>query len=293
MEVDVKRLVPGMIVDRDVVGKSGKPIVEKQTILTETHIEFLKSFLIDSVSISSHTKIGKQKENRDRFTKDHKNIQFIDKYEQVVQKYSQFFLGWENDVPFEMHAIRKECIPLFEQVIYQPLKRVITLIPGQTTASEIFFYRTIAMSLLLIYVARKLEYEKKDWLQIGFAALLSDSGKAKLDKSLRKKDDRHRDDTWKLHPVYSYKMIENVTTLTSKAKQAILQHHERLDGSGFPAQIKADKIQQYARIIAVCDVFYSVYSNNVKETIELLNKFKTTKLDAKIVNVLLNELKSI
>lgn len=69
-----------------------------------------------------------------------------------------------------------------------------------------------------IYLAKTLYEDKKDWLQVGFATILSHSGKANLKVLNAENDD------YSLYPLYSYRMVESITTLTKQAKVAVLQH---------------------------------------------------------------------
>src|SRR5699024_9391932 len=52
MEIETKSLRPGMVLLNDVNGVSGKPIVEKNTVLTQLEIEFIQKFLIETVNVS-------------------------------------------------------------------------------------------------------------------------------------------------------------------------------------------------------------------------------------------------
>lgn len=58
MYVTVDQLVPGTVLTEDVLGQSGKPILPKQTILTEKKIHFLKKFLIQKVAIKPRLSDG-------------------------------------------------------------------------------------------------------------------------------------------------------------------------------------------------------------------------------------------
>ena len=62
-----------------------------------------------------------------------------------------------------------------------------------------------------------------------------------------------QDENWRLHPIYSYKLIENEITINKHAKLAILQHHECLDGTGFPANMKKEKFIHLLKLLAVSD----------------------------------------
>lgn len=57
------------------------------------------------------------------------------------------------------------------------------------------------------------------------------------------------------HVIYSYTSIQNSPILKSEIKTAIVQHHERMDGSGYPLQSKYQEIHQISQILAVADVF--------------------------------------
>lgn len=61
------------------------------------------------------------------------------------------------------------------------------------------------------------------------------------------------------HPVTGYAVLRNVP-LPLQMNQAVLQHHERLDGSGYPQGLKGDAICQAARILAVADTVESMVS---------------------------------
>ena len=74
-----------------------------------------------------------------------------------------------------------------------------------------------------------------------------------------------------------------------------LQHHEKLDGSGYPLGIKGHQIGLGARIIAVADTFDAIvegrpYSNkkSINEAIDILNSIKGTQLDATVVAALIS-----
>jgi len=293
MEIDVDRLVPGMILEKDVLGKSDNPIVEKNTRLTETHIEFLQKFLVDKVTITplpNDESKSNTKTNKDNLAIKQKDQLYANEYEYVVNEYKKAFLAWQNNVPFEMYRIRNICTPLFDKTIDESIDMILSLMP-YPKPEEYFFYRSISLSLLAVFLAHKLKYPKKDWLQIGFAALLCDSGKAKM-KQIETRNRNRNNPYWRKHPLYSYRLVEHVTTLTQRAKIAILQHHEYLDGSGFPAKVNDKKIEPYARIITVCDLALSVYSNHVEEIINVLEEKKgKQQIELISANKLISELK--
>ena len=57
------------------------------------------------------------------------------------------------------------------------------------------------------------------------------------------------------HPQLGYRVLAEVGRLDEVAMPIILEHHERLDGTGYPAGLEGDEIHIYARICAIVDVF--------------------------------------
>src|SRR5690625_4436018 len=94
------------------------------------------------------------------------------------------------------------------------------------------------------------------------------------------------------HPSYSYLLVKPIQTIKESVKLAVLQHHERLDGSGYPLGLVGDQINQYARIIAVCDTYHAMTSERKYQkrqspfkVMEELRKDQFLKFDPHIVQI--------
>lgn len=294
MKIDVSRLEPGMVLIEDVIGKSGKPILKKETVLTEVEIQFLKKFMVPSVHISSSQNKQQSKQSdpvrNDKEKSVANNVNVLEEtsfgyeFNQTVQTFKRMFQSWQSNLPINMYEIRSVCIPIFEKVITEPFSTIANLVHGRE--KDIFYYKSVAVSLMSVYLANKLNYEKKDWLQIGFAALLSDCGLAKSKPTVDEKEMDPR------HPAISYEMVKDEPTLTQNAKLAILQHHERLDGSGYPLKLSANRIHSYARIIMIADIYYTLIIQGVYDEPAIkvyLTRAMGTKIDQSIVATLTAE----
>ena len=96
------------------------------------------------------------------------------------------------------------------------------------------------------------------------AGLLHDIGKAKMKDSLLNKAETltiEEMETLKAHPVISYKILKNYDAFDAEVLQAVLLHHERMDGSGYPLGIKGNQINLFSRIIAIADTFDAITSD--------------------------------
>ena len=89
--------------------------------------------------------------------------------------------------------------------------------------------------------------------QISIGALLMDIGIARVIAGSVEHEQQK-------HPVFSYVLLKDMPFVTPVTVAAVLQHHERLDGSGFPQGIKGDDISIGARIVGVAEAYYSLIS---------------------------------
>ena len=99
----------------------------------------------------------------------------------------------------------------------------------------------------------------KDVVLAGF---LYDVGKSKFDQRLLEKNiatlEGEDYERYIQHTVDGAQILNNVAGLTEGVRLTALQHHERMDGSGFPFNIKGDDIHLYARIVAVADLYDNI-----------------------------------
>ena len=54
---------------------------------------------------------------------------------------------------------------------------------------------------------------------------------------------------------YSYHIIQNNDTLPEEVKLAVLQHHEKINGTGYPLAVPGNKITPYAKVLAIADIY--------------------------------------
>lgn len=107
-----------------------------------------------------------------------------------------------------------------------------------------------------VKVAKALRLNMVQLDNLNIAAYLHDIGKINVPENILNKPGRltkEEFDTIKKHPADGAEMIKN--TYYKDLAPIILQHHERLNGSGYPSGLKGEEISIEARIIAVCDTF--------------------------------------
>jgi HD-GYP domain-containing protein (c-di-GMP phosphodiesterase class II) len=105
----------------------------------------------------------------------------------------------------------------------------------------------------------------KDKIQIlGIGALLSDIGMNNVNGRITlKKDKLTKKDKSEVmkHPVWGYKFLKENHLISPMTRAVVLQHHERLDGSGYPRGLEGEKILDLAQIVAIADTFDALTSD--------------------------------
>jgi putative nucleotidyltransferase with HDIG domain len=112
-------------------------------------------------------------------------------------------------------------------------------------------------------LAEELELHETDRYKLRWAALLHDIGKLSVDAATLNKKEPLTDEEWdqiKKHPVEGVQMIEPLAGWLGTWADAIAHHHERYNGTGYPAGLVGEQIHIGARIVAVTDVYDTMTS---------------------------------
>lgn len=111
-------------------------------------------------------------------------------------------------------------------------------------------------------IGNKLRLSKEQIENIGLAAMLHDIGKIDVPDSILKKPGKLTDEEYEIikkHPLKGAELVKE--TYYEKVSDIILQHHERIDGSGYPYGLKGNEIMIEAQIIAIADTYHAMISD--------------------------------
>jgi HD-GYP domain-containing protein (c-di-GMP phosphodiesterase class II) len=131
---------------------------------------------------------------------------------------------------------------------------------------------------------------------LAIGGLLHDVGKLSVPSSILQKPDALDEAEFaiiKRHPANGRDLLAELGGFSDSVTRLVLDHHERLDGSGYPRGIKADELTLETRILAVCDVYDALVSPRVyrgawtiERALALLDKESGTGFDADCVRAL-------
>lgn len=140
----------------------------------------------------------------------------------------------------------------------------------------------VKVSLYMVALGRHMGFPKNELQHLGMIGLLSDVGKTKLPKTVLEKPGMLTTQEYtvvKEHVRLGLDALQQEKPLDKIVLDGIAQHHERLDGSGYPKGLKGAEIGIYGRMAAIADTFAAlitprVYSNPVSPHEALLNLFE-------------------
>jgi len=117
------------------------------------------------------------------------------------------------------------------------------------------------VSILALAFAQSLGEPLDEMEDIGTGALLHDIGQGKVPKFVVDKPGVLETAEWEIvkqHPGEGYKMMQATKLLPPRTLEIIRDHHERLDGSGYPRGIKGEQVSKRTRIVAIADIYDSL-----------------------------------
>ncbi len=125
-------------------------------------------------------------------------------------------------------------------------------------SDEYTFQHSVDVAVLSMMIAKKMGMSKEEVYDIGISGLLHDIGKAKIPNEILNKPGRLTDEEFaviKQHPAYGYEILKEKDELKQSIKLGVLQHHEKINATGYPLGMEEIQICPFAKIIAVADIY--------------------------------------
>jgi putative nucleotidyltransferase with HDIG domain len=162
-------------------------------------------------------------------------------------------------------------------------------------AKDIYTYHHgYRVQMYSLKIAEKLAIPQQDIYTLQVASLFHDIGKYYVPDTILKKPDRLTNEEYdciKKHPTDSARLLKD--KFEQRFLQAVEQHHERLDGSGYPNHLKGEEVILEARIIAVADSFDAMTSDRAYKramspavAVNELERLAGTQYDGEVVAAL-------
>lgn len=129
---------------------------------------------------------------------------------------------------------------------------------NESKESENIYYHSLNVSMLVMLLGRLKKLPVEEIKILGLGALFHDIGKIKVPAQiLRKKEalTKVERNFLKQHTKYGIDLVNLIDVFPEAAKPIISQHHEYLDGSGYPNGLKSNEIHPFAQLVAVANEY--------------------------------------
>jgi putative nucleotidyltransferase with HDIG domain len=240
-EVEVNKLYPGDVLAHDIYLKNGLLVIKGGTELTEMQIAKLKKMKGMVVTLDL-TKVYK------KATVASKVLMLKAAKGQSVKQEEVF----ELVNPFIKEANRE--------------KNAVRLLLQLQSQDEYTFQHTVNIGIIARFLGFWLGYGKKDLEEITLAGALHDIGKSQIPQEILNKPNLltpNEFEIMKMHTTRGYEILKKSGNYSENIMLAVLQHHERMDGKGYPLGLRGKEIHPFARIVAIADIYHAMTSDRV------------------------------
>lgn len=272
---------PGMVVGQDIYTSEGQLVANAGTLITDAVIASLSTHSIfeiviaendentDAASTTAPAKVTAAKtENTSSYAERLRESKDFKKFEEGYLLNIAETKNMLNDVVNK----NKEIVP--EEFI----KSSVELLSQSNTTFHIFdmlhnmrsyddstHTHSVNVGLIAALIGKWLRLSEDDVETLILCGMLHDIGKLTIPLDILTKPGRLTDEEYaviKNHPLNGYNLLKG-QLIDNRVKEACLFHHEKCDGSGYPFNLKGEKIPLFAKIITIADVYDAMTANRV------------------------------
>lgn len=292
------QLKPGMELGEDVENQ-GSILFKAGTIIDEMMINRLNRYGILCVTIKEPVDYAKTESERIQFNEEFQK--FVKIYQDCLIRYKGIMISY---IGFPHSIDSADLIALFDECQNaisrdnQILDFLYYMLPGE---DEMTYSQCLSSALLAGTFGKWLNLPPDELKLLILSGFYYDIGKLNIPVEILWKPGKLTDEEFALvkrHPVVGYSIVRNDTNLNEHIKNAVIMHHERMDGSGYPYHMKGDKIDKYARYMAIVDTYIAMASprtfRNAFTPFQILANFETSmdKYDVSILMPIMEKIAS-
>ena len=239
--IDIKEAAPGMELAYDLFDSFGRTLISANSTLTGKNLEKIKKLGVEGLYIE------------DELAQDIE----IDDIISPMLKSKGMNCVKEADV--------NGCKDVATDIVNSLLsKNNVSLdLTDLRTFDDYTYSHSVNVAVLSSVIGLGLKLKEEDLVNLVLAGLLHDIGKLSIPPEILNKPGRltHEEYTiMKNHAIYSYEKVKDRMDISAQVKQAILYHHENMDGSGYPNGVDEGSLSLYARVLHVADVYDALVS---------------------------------
>jgi len=305
-KIPVNDLSTGMYVLSVVTKKKGVSIKSEGYILKQANITQLKNSNVTHVVIDpSRTKkkeIKKAEQSSESKVEEKKDTGPTPSLDNEMKKASKLYNNAKTLQKKILHDITKGKVIDTEAVQESTNAIVDSIFRNQDALScmsrlrikdDYLVEHSLNVSILMTIFCKHLNIDRATMEVLALGAFLHDIGKVHIPDKVLNKPGRFTDaeyEVMKEHVNFGIKVLKETPNIPEIVMKVVSEHHERIDGKGYPNQLSSEKISQYGRMIAIVDSYDAMTAERVyKAGMHPIRAFKIlisespTSYDAELV----------
>lgn len=273
----------GEVLAKEIKTSDFQVVLPEGAIIRKEYIDRLKELGITEIYITEKT----TKTEEVAILKSDIEISIKEKVKDILERHTYH----HNNELIELNKAADSIIAIILEE-----DRVVEKIFDIRERSADIYEHSISVCSMAILTSLKLKMDIGKIHDIGVGCLLHDIGLRYITSDFTNRDIESFNQwelaEYKKHPVHGYTSLKNELWISELSKTIILQHHEKLNGFGFP--LKAKDVSPECQIVNVCDIFDEMICGiacrrvKVHEAVENLKSFKNISFDDKIINAFLS-----
>lgn len=308
--VRTRSLQSGMIIDQSIVDRAGRILIARNTPMDEFHKEALLKMGIGGVyiregeedevledkSAAPEVPAAVQKVIDNSIVKDRAKVNLSESVKARVAEGIQYLY---NDTESDSFTNTTKNITDDLMKAITDNDALAVDISALKVSDEYTFKHSVDVATMSMIVAKRYGLDERGVYEIGISGLLHDVGKSKIPNDILNKAGKLTDDEFammKQHSLFGYGILKEKDDLSNQIKMGVLQHHEKMNSRGYPMGVGSDKINLFARIISVADIYDALVTErpykkpfSARDAVEMIMSM-TDDLD---INVMRSFLESV
>lgn len=246
----------GDVIAEDIENERGLTLVAKNTVFNPYIKSKLEQWRISEVWLHIPEHVIKEREALHTVKKDYYNN---------LTEVKRFIYDLVKTGTMNYSRIRELSDRVFINSNYDNYL-IIKCLSEIKSTDEYTYIHSVNVAMYSMLIGKWMNMASASIKELIEAALLHDIGKIKIPLEILNKNGRLTEEEYEIikeHPQLGKKLLLKNSKVPENVIDAVLMHHERIDGSGYPNKLTLDNINLYARIIAIADVFDAMTQNRV------------------------------
>lgn len=270
--VSIDQVVQGDHLAKPIYSSDGRILLEENVYLTIGLISKLRELGITTIYIKDELL-----EQLDLEIEEEEVITDETKREAVATLASGFQYIQAGESEFRLKAVSNVAGSIIDDVLRNQ-EVLVSLTDIRTEDNELFLH-SIQVCVLSVLIGIKLHLDRSKLRDLAIGALLHDIGKIVEDDD-DKKGEYDNDHTWK-----GFNFMRRNPEMSNLSSVVMLQHHEHVDGTGYPRGIKADDIHLNAKITAVANMYDNYITKEDDESGRVLYPYEACEKIMALTNL--------